>query len=153
MGQKDGHINTTVNGGRCLRLQQTLVDIIDVVNDQLTQIEQKISQSIPDLAVGLSSAGQMRKLQSTLEQLLSMSIEEETAVISDSLNQALARSWQEERAWAQARERALEQATTNLLQAAWLGTALKRQSLLTEGLAGAKGLMGNKGGGGDEEHN
>jgi len=39
----------------------------------------------------------------------------------------------------------------NLLQAAWLGTALKRQAVLTEGLTVVKGLLDHKEDGVSEE--
>ena len=61
-------------------------------------------------------------------------------------------SWREERSWAQAREQALEKAVSNLLQAAWLGTALKRQAVLTEGLMAARGLVDNGEGSVNEEY-
>ncbi|MFY9188050.1 MAG: hypothetical protein WAO22_02200 [bacterium] len=130
-----------LSGGQRLRLKQILNDIIDQLSDQLTQIEQTLTQGMPDLAVGLSSARNMRELEAVLRELLVRQGGERKDVLQEALTAATAMSWQEERSWAQARERALEQGVASLLQAAWLGTALKRQALLTEGLMAAKVLV------------
>ncbi|NMA54924.1 MAG: hypothetical protein GX952_03195 [Firmicutes bacterium] len=128
-----------VSGGQRLYLKQMLNDVIDQLNKQLTGIEQTIALAIPGLAEGLNSTANMRELETVLSELLQCDDREQ--VLADTLASASALSWQEERAWAQARERVLEQAVANLLQAVWLGTALKRQAVLTEGLTCAQRMI------------
>ena len=141
-----------ISGGQRLRLKQLLNDVIDQLTDQLTQIEQNISQGLPDLAVGLSSARNMRELEAILRELSSPQANYPKGLAKEALTSAAAMSWREERSWAQAREQALEKGVANLLQAAWLGTALKRQALLTDGLTAAKKLVDNGEGGVSEEY-
>ncbi len=140
-----------LSGSQRLHLKQMLSEIVDQLVDQQTQIEQTISQGLPDLAVGLSSAGKMRELETMLRELSSSQGNYRKELAKEALTSAAAMSWREERSWAQAREQALEKGVANLLQAAWLGTALKRQAVLTEGLTVVKGLLDHKEDGVSEE--
>ena len=145
MTEKSLLLAAAAKGGQRLYLKQKLNDIIDELSDQLTQMELNISQGIPDLAVGLSSAGSMRQLEMVLKELLIQWNAGKEDMVEDALASSVAMSWREERSWAQARERVLEQAIANLLQAVWMGTVLKRQASLTEGLVGAKNLVQGRG--------
>jgi hypothetical protein len=130
-----------ISGSQRLCLKQLLNSIIDQLTDQLTQVEQTINQGLPDLAVSLSSAKNMRELDAVLKELSSSQANCRKRLAKETLTLAAAMSWREERSWAQAREQALEKGVANLLQAAWLGTALKRQAVLTEGLMAAKEMV------------
>lgn len=145
-------VEAGISGSQRLQLKQILNDIIDQLTDQLTQIEQTISQGLPDLASGLSSAKSIRELEATLKELLLPQANYHKQLAQEALTAAAAVSWREERSWAQAREQALEKGVANLLQAAWLGTALKRQAVLTEGLMIAKGLVDSGEGNVSEEY-
>jgi hypothetical protein len=152
LGENKPRLEAGINAGQRLRLKQLLNDIIDQLTDQLTQIEQSISQGLPDLAVGLSSARNMRELEVMLRELSSPQANYRKELATEALTSAADMSWREERSWAQAREQALEKGVSNLLQAAWLGTALRQQSKLTEGLVAAKRLVDNREGGVSEEY-
>ncbi|MGI6129740.1 MAG: hypothetical protein ACOYEO_06580 [bacterium] len=137
-------IKAGISGGQRLHLKQLLSEAIDQLTDQLIQIEQSISQGLPELAAGLSSARNMRELESLLKELTTPQANYPQEFATEALTSAAAMSWREERSWAQAREQALEKGVANLLQAAWLGTALKRQTMLTEGLIAAKRMVDNR---------
>ena len=142
-----------ISGSQRLRLKQMLNSIIDQLTDQLTQVEQTISEGLPDLVVGLSNAKSMRELKTILRELLSPQANYRKQLAKEALTSAAAMSWREERSWAQAREQALEKGVADLLQAAWLGTALKRQAVLTDGLMAAKELVDSGEGSVGEEYN
>lgn len=141
-----------ISGSQRMRLKQILNSVIDQLTDQLTQVEQTISQGLPDLAVGLTSARNMRELEAILKQLRLPQPDSGKKPVREALISAAAMSWRDERSWAQAREQALEKGVANLLQAAWLGSALKRQAVLTEGLMAARELMDSGEGNESEEH-
>ena len=137
-------IEAGISGAQRLRLKQLLNDAVNQLSDQLTQIEQNIAQCLPDLGAGLTNARNMRELESLLKELVSAETVFEYTLGIEAIGSAAKMSWQEERSFAQAREQALHKSVANLLQATWLGTMLKKQSLLTEGLIATKVAMGNR---------
>jgi len=72
--------------GNGCAFKQILNDIIDQLSDQLTQIEQTLTQGMPDLAVGLSSARNMRELEAVLRELLVRQGGEEKGCTSRSID-------------------------------------------------------------------
>ncbi|BCV25422.1 MAG TPA: hypothetical protein GXX50_11155 [Firmicutes bacterium] len=147
MPEKDSAPQAPVLGGERLRLKQFLAALLSQVEDQATGVEQNLSQLLPEVKEGITEAQNQAQLEVLLSELVRAGpAGESPAQLEAALTAALELAWREERSRAQAREKALEHCIAELVHAARLGTGLKRQAQLTEGLAAARERVSGKGG-------
>lgn len=133
--------------GERLRLKQLLTKLQALVEDQTTQVEQSLAQLLPQVGEGVASAQRNAELEALLSELVREARQGPSrAQVAAALAAGLELAWEEEQAQAQARERALEQCVAELTQATRIATGLRRQALLTEGLAAALATLSGEGG-------
>ncbi|MDK2855932.1 MAG: hypothetical protein PWQ41_1023 [Bacillota bacterium] len=131
--------NVGMLAGERLRLKQLLTKLLADVSDQATQVEQNLNLLLPEVGEGITSAQNSAELEAVLRELARLPAG--APQLEETLAAALGTAWEEERAQAQSREKALEQCVAQLVRAVRLSTVLKRQAFITDGLARARALV------------